>query len=94
MLFGTTSTHFCLQLKINFFRSNNFKLHFLKKRFPDFVYDFSDRITYINESPLSVKITYIPVLLHMQSVDHLKIDDPLFPVKCVRKFGFAVGEVT
>ncbi len=33
--------------------------------------------------------------LHMLSVDHLNIDGPPFPVKCVRKFGSALGgEVT
>ncbi len=33
--------------------------------------------------------------LHMWSVDHLNIDGPLFPVKCVRKFRSALGgEVT
>ncbi len=33
--------------------------------------------------------------LRMLSADHLNIDGPLFPVKCVRKFGSALGgEVT
>ncbi len=43
MLFGT-STHICSKLRIDIFRLNNFELLFLKK-FSDFVYNFSDRIT-------------------------------------------------
>ncbi len=30
---------------------------------------------------------------HMLGVDHLNIDGPPFPVKCVRKFGSALGKV-
>ncbi len=30
--------------------------------------------------------------LHMLSADHLNIDGPPFPVKCVRKFKSALGE--
>ncbi len=46
MLFGISSTHFHSKLEIDIFRFNNITL---KKRFSDFVYDFSDRITYYDK---------------------------------------------
>ncbi len=60
MLFGTTFTHFCSKLKIYIFRPNNFKLLFLKKRFPNFVYDFSDHITNSSGTQKSVRNKTLP----------------------------------
>ncbi len=49
-------------------------------------------ILYTNKSPLLVKITYIVVSTSHASVDHPNIDGPSLAVKCVRKFGCALGE--
>ncbi len=46
MFLGTLYIHFRSKLKIDIFMLNNFKLLFLKKTFSNFVYDFSDCITY------------------------------------------------
>ncbi len=52
-------------------------------------------ILYMNESSLLVKIAYIPIRTSHASIDHLNIDGPPFTVKCVRKFGSALGrEIT
>ncbi len=60
----------------------------------------------MNESPLLVKTSHTPIrswskphtfqsALCMLSADHLNVDGPPFPVKCVGKFRYALGgEVT
>ncbi len=49
----------------------------------------------MNESPFLVKTSQFQFALCMLSADHLNIDGPPFPVKCVRKMRSTLGgEVT
>ncbi len=45
----------------------------------------------MNEGPLLLKSHTFQFALHMLNVDHLNIDSSPFPVKCLKKFGFALG---
>ncbi len=61
MLFETPFTHFHSKLKIDIFHCKNVKLLFLKKRFSNIVYGFSDRITYFrNEAIISKIMSHLP----------------------------------
>ncbi len=86
MLFGTLSAHFRSKLKIDIFHLNNIKLFFLKKRFFDFAYNFSDA-SHIRKFPNFLKCKHhdhkLASLLNTLSANARGREPSLFFFKCV-----------